>query len=143
MTPDEADNIATQLTRIWPNARITPGVWQEPLRRLDPEHAQTTLKALRDTDEHAPTIARFLARHREIHQATTAERPRTPYTICDGLGWEIINVNRPHHPHTTTGVIPCRCANGQPNLEPHRRTIHHNDQALHRTTSPPDTPTTF
>lgn len=113
MNTDEANEIATQIARIWPNDRINTSAWIEPLQRLEPGPARRTVRDLRDTSDKAPTIAAFIRRHRELNHVTGPATHRIECDICGGNGWETITVQRPNYPIPTTGVIPCRCTNGR------------------------------
>lgn len=129
MTPDEARRCAIAIADTWPHGKLSIERWVEPLERLDVEPARATYRWLRDHAEHAPTVAAFLAKHRELHASTTS-RLREPCELCDGTGWEEITTQRQGHPHPTTGVIPCRCTNGQANRDIHRNVLEHNDREL-------------
>lgn len=126
MTPDEARKVAIAIADTWPQARIAIERWAEPLQRLDIDQARNTYRHLRDNEDRAPTIAQFLAKNRELH-ATTTSHHREPCALCDSTGWQSVTVHREGHPYPTSGVIPCRCTNGQQMRDSHRRAIEAND----------------
>ena len=123
MTPDEARKVAIALADTWPHAGIVPERWVEPLGRLDIDQARATYRAARDTFERAPSVAQFLAKHRELHPPHRNQRHREPCFICDGLGWEHVERQRPGHANPTSGVVPCRCTNGRQHDDMHRRML--------------------
>jgi hypothetical protein len=128
MTPTEADQLAYDISTSWPKA-LAPHVWAEAITHLDHQQARHTLRTiLLNTDInqiYGPSIGQYLAEHRRIH-TTTNTTQRTPCTICDGLGWQTFTTQRPGHPHTTTGVMPCRCTNGNQYQTGYRNAIDHN-----------------
>lgn len=132
MTPDEARKVASAIADTWPGRGPSIERWIEPLQRHTLDDARTTYRWFRDNAEHPPSIAQFLAKHRELHTAT-AQRLREPCATCDGTGWEQITVQRPGYPHETSGVVPCRCTNGRSVDDAHRRAVEHNETELRRT----------
>lgn len=141
MTPAEADNLAFDLATSWPRA-LAAHVWADSIGHLDASQTRATLRTLRADPNintlHGPSVGQFLAEHRRLH-ATNTDHYRTPCAICDGLGWEQITVQRPGHPHPTTGVVPCRCSNGRQHEQAHRLALEHNrnELAKHSTISAP------
>lgn len=61
MQSDQAKSIAHLIIDTWPTYVVKPYIWTNALNELDHSRAITTYETLRDSDERAPSIARFLA----------------------------------------------------------------------------------
>lgn len=136
MTPENARAVTAKIREIWPFSKILDSIWLEVLETLDVARTRDAIRYLRDNDPHAPSVARFRQAYREQGTAQQANE-RTPCVICDGAGWETITSNRPGWPYATSGVVPCRCANGQQYRDGHRRAVAAND-LQRRLTGDPD-----
>jgi len=66
MIPQDASTIAVKLSQAWPRSSIATDVWEEELAPLDRGRAEETVRQLRRTEEHAPSIARFLSAYRNL-----------------------------------------------------------------------------
>ena len=131
MTPDNARAAAAKFADTWPG-KIRVEIWTEVLEPHDVAQVRDTYRRMRDTFEHAPTPSAFRTLHRSMHGGTIDDEPahRQPCAICDGIGWETIEVQRPNYPYPTSGVIPCRCSNGNQYRAGHQRGVEANDKQL-------------
>ena len=131
MTPDQAATLAGLITRAFPGRSVAADIWQMRLEADDFNTARDAIARLIDTSEQPPSVSRYIAVYRSL-AAPTGFRYAEPCSICDGTGWESVEVQRPNYPVRTTGVVPCRCSNGR-NVEPgHTRAVALNDATLHR-----------
>ena len=142
MTPDNARNAASKFADTWPG-RIRVEIWTEVLEHYDVNEARETYRHLRDTSEHAPTIAAFKTQHRLLHpHGERTEGRRTECNLCGGTGWDEITVQRPNYPTPTVGVAPCRCSNGNANRAVHAKILEDLDRAtpdpMFRAGNPPN-----
>ena len=100
MTPQAADALAKRIINTW-HTRIPLDEWTSTLLDLDEGTAGRTFARLKVTDEHGPSIARFMHTYRAQH--TPANDPTSqPHTCdrCDNNG--IIAAWLDHNPRTGT-----------------------------------------
>ena len=67
MTNEEARRLALRIIDTWPGHVIKAYVWTEALTDLDHTTALGVYEYLRDRDERAPNIARFLAIYNNVN----------------------------------------------------------------------------
>jgi hypothetical protein len=104
MTPQEARQLAVRIHETWTRGPSVD-IWCEELERLDAGTAGTTYARLRREEEHAPSIAKFLAVYRGLHTASNdTEQPFCP--MCDKTGW-IESAELMKGEITYSQVIPC------------------------------------
>lgn len=92
MTRTEAAELAGQIAKTWrggPHA----DVWAEELEELHFGQAQATYHQLRKSEEHGPTIARFLAHYRSL---TRDDDELVNCRRCDGAGFVECTDHRRH-----------------------------------------------
>lgn len=98
----EADAIALRLRGAWPRSVIAPETWIAELTELDRARAEEACRQLVRSEEHAPSIARFLATYRNL-AGTAPDDQRCPE--CQNTGWVVDN-NHPAHWRGTPDTIP-------------------------------------
>lgn len=94
-TPD-ADDLATLITKTWRGGPSTD-VWAEELGTLYTAQARAAYTQLRRSEQHAPSVATFLAAYRSLG-TTRTEDPQRPCTTCDGTGLVIVEAPDWHRP---------------------------------------------
>ena len=78
---NEAEGLLTRMNQTW---RVPFGhEWESVFETMDAGRAGTAFVRLRDTEERAPTIAKFKAAYEAVRGPTVHE-PRCP--VCDGTG---------------------------------------------------------
>ncbi len=127
MNRPDALNLAERVRRTWPRAHLDLDTWAEVLEELQHAPAESALKSLRDSEETAPSFAKFRATYRA--QFGTAREEKIDCNYCDGDGWETVIVGPTEF---DTAMRPCRCPNGRRVEDVHRRIVAHNDSELDR-----------
>lgn len=127
MNRQDAVNLAERMRRTWPKTHLDLDTWAEVLEELEHGPAEGALKTLRDSEETAPSFARFRATYRA--QFGTARDDKVACDRCVGDGWETIKIGPTDF---DTALRPCRCPNGRQVEDVHRRIVNHNDAELDR-----------
>jgi hypothetical protein len=127
MNPNDTARLVNLLISTWP-AGVKGHIWTDTLGPLDLEHAHATYRGLRDHDERAPSVARFLAAYHQHTAAARGDNPPPHCELCDGTGWIRAPRERAHvpevcnptdeHPCHCHAVEPCRCTRGQQAVQP-------------------------
>lgn len=95
MTPEHAERVAMKLNQSWPRSNVTMIAWTTALVELDLARAEETCRQLVRTEEHAPSIARFLAKYRDL-AGTAGPDPDGACAFCGDSGW-VPDTNHPGH----------------------------------------------
>jgi hypothetical protein len=130
MTRDDAEQLAVKIHQTWPRG-IAAHIWEEELAQLDSGRANTAYVRLRRTEQHPPTIPRFLA---EYNQLDTTD-PRPAHDHCDHCAntGDIATIDHdPAGNYLGTTVAPCHCPWGNDRRQIHARIIEHNTRELDR-----------
>ncbi len=111
MTSTEADELARLLTSTW-RGGPSSAIWADELTDLHIAQAQAAYQRLRRSDDHAPSIARFLHEYRALRV-----RPDTPADCpnCEN-GWTAaptLTIGDDPHRRIYRQVQPCTCNAGQ------------------------------
>jgi hypothetical protein len=110
MTPTEATELAKRIINCWTGGPPLRE-WIDALTPLHPGRAGTAYIRLRNTQTHAPTIARYIAEYRTLQTDDPSTRTPTCPT-CTGTGWTEAGWFAAHgHPYTASR--PCLCPDGQ------------------------------
>jgi len=72
MTPTETAHLVERIVQTWPTGP-RGRIWTEALEPLDAGRAGTAYARLRASEEHPPSIARFMAVYRSLDTARGAE----------------------------------------------------------------------
>jgi len=94
MIKNDATFIAVKISQGWPRSAIATDVWEEELAELDKGRAEQTVRQLRRSDEHAPSIARFMQAYRDL--AGSAHEPEWICPGCNNDRW-ITDLLHPEH----------------------------------------------
>lgn len=129
MNPVDAEALALRIAQTW-RAGPTQAVWLDVLAELDQPRAEVAYRQLRNSADHAPSIAAFLAAYRALH----TERHDLDGVHCDRCGGSgEVTVYEQHGAYTYSAVGPCNCAAGVQRAPVLAGIVRHNDLELDRT----------
>jgi hypothetical protein len=118
VTPNEAADLATRITQTWTRGGVAAHIWEDALLDLEPGRATTAYVRLRKSEQHAPSVARFLDQYHSLHLDDASTRG-PDCLICDNTGWvtgaDIIRrLPDGTETHRASSVQPCHmCATGK------------------------------
>jgi hypothetical protein len=127
MNHNDALNLAERIRRTWPKTHLDIDMWTEFVEELEHGPAESARKSLRDSEETAPSFAKFRSTYRA--QFGTAREEKIGCSLCSGDGWETVLVGPTEF---DTALRPCRCPNGRRVEDVHRRIVNANDAELER-----------
>ena len=120
-----AANVVARIAQTWPNATIgdqTVEAWADATPEVDPMHAADAIRRLAQSDEFAPSVARFLATVRlivrERSQPSIAAGPIPHSTRQQAASriaalrsfWHDATIGRPDHNHMRGDHTCPRCS---------------------------------
>lgn len=122
MNAEQCGHLVELIVQTWPHGP-RGRIWTDALGDLEHTHALAVYRQLRNADETAPTIARFLRIYRDVDQPTTTPTTRPANhgehcPTCRGSGWQpgpdiVQHLRDGTIARTYTTVEPCRGPQGQ------------------------------
>ena len=95
----QAEGLAQSMCQSFPRSQIAPDIWTSEIEPLDLARAEETVRQLRRTADHAPSIAQFFAKYHGLLGSTNSGNIDPDCAGCHDTGWITCLHHPQHHGH--------------------------------------------